>query len=368
MKIRHLILLSAALAGASPFLPPLAQSIHAAGDAETIGTPDSIVEKIASLLDGDDGSDDGDPKVVAAGWKQKLVTLDGLIADFRKHYAGHSLRWDVLFFEANSFEIRATLHLELPKTARPSSEIFAEILAAPDASEDIKAQSSAARLGHMADAVHDKKLALGVWEKLFAEHLAAFPEMEDNAMLSDARIELVSELDAPRLGAVLEELAKSPTSEIAEIAKARIIHEKMLTDLKSNPFELAFKALDGTDVDIAKWRGKVVLIHFWANWNSPSTTQIPALLKTYTTLHEKGLEIVGISLDEENDTLKQTLQTKKMAWPQYFDGKGWESPLARKYDVEVIPTIWLLNKKGMVVDTDAGEGYEAKIERLLAEE
>ena len=368
MKLRHIAIL-AAVAAALPLLSPLVQKIHATVVESSASKPETLVEEIVAVLDESDGEENISPTALTEIWKKKLLTLDARIADFRKRYPDHPLRWDVLFHEANSFEIRTTLHLDLPKTARPSGEIFTEILAAPDASKDIKAQASAARLGHMADDAHDKKIALPVWEKMLAEHLAAFPEMEDNTMLADARIELVSELDAPRLAAVLEELAKSPNAEIAELANARILHEKTLADLRSKPFDLAFKAIDGTEVDLAKMRGKVVLVDFWASWNAPSAAQSAPLLKAYTKLHSKGFEIIGISLDDEASTLKTSLAEQKIPWPQHFDGKGWESPLARKYAIESIPTLWLLNKKGMIVDTTATAGdFEEKIERLLAEE
>ncbi len=367
MKLRHIAILIA-IAAVLPFLSPLVQKIHATVVESTASKPEALVEEIAAVLDENDGEENIAPEALAEIWKKKLVTLDERIADFRKRYPDHPLRWDVLFHEANSFEIRANLHLKLPKTARPSGEIFTEILAAPDASKDIKAQASVARLSHMADDAHDKKIALPVWEKTLAEHLAAFPDTEDNVMLAEARIELVSELDAPRLAAVLEELAKSPTAEIAEMANDRILHEKTLADLRSKPFDLAFKALDGTEVDLAKMRGKVVLVDFWATWCGPCMSELPKVLTTYTKLHDKGFEIIGISLDEDADALKQIIKSKKIPWPQSFDGKGWESPLAKKYAIQAIPTMWLVNKKGMIVDTAASGDFEEKIERLLAEE
>jgi hypothetical protein len=56
-----------------------------------------------------------------------------------------------------------------------------------------------------------------------------------------------------------------------------------------------------------------------------------------------------------------------MTWPQYFDGSGWENPYAKKYGIDGIPAMWLVNKKGMVVETNAHDDLAAKVEKLLGE-
>jgi hypothetical protein len=56
-----------------------------------------------------------------------------------------------------------------------------------------------------------------------------------------------------------------------------------------------------------------------------------------------------------------------MTWPQFFDGKGWGNEFGKKYGISGIPTMWLINKQGMVVDTSARGGLAEKVEKLLAE-
>jgi hypothetical protein len=95
--------------------------------------------------------------------------------------------------------------------------------------------------------------------------------------------------------------------------------------------------------------------------------ELPNVKSTYTKLHPKGMEIVGISLDQEKDKLEETLKEEKMDWPQYFDGKGWKNDLAKEYGIQSIPAMWLVDKKGVLRDLNARDGLDEKVEKLLAE-
>jgi thiol-disulfide isomerase/thioredoxin len=316
---------------------------------------------------------EGDPddvqteKEMAEAWQKRLVQIDQLIADFRKRFPQDPLRWRASFLEANVREIREELKLPVAKGSRTIAEIYAEIMNAPDADAETKAQASSARLLALADQVGEKKMPVADWETQLANHMKQFPMHEENIMLVELRLVLVEETAKARLTPLLEELAKSTNPEIAELAKTRLETEKVMAELKSKPLDLKFTALDGREVDLAKLRGKVVLVDFWATWCGPCMVGVPELVKTYQQWKDKGFEIVGISLDEEEAELKRVVKQKQMTWPQYFDGKGWENPYAKKYNVEGIPTMWLVNKQGMVVDTEAEEDLAAKVEKLLAE-
>jgi hypothetical protein len=95
--------------------------------------------------------------------------------------------------------------------------------------------------------------------------------------------------------------------------------------------------------------------------------ELPNVLKAYKELHSKGFEIVGISLDSDKAELEGFVKAKGMEWPQYFDGKGWQNEISSKYGINSIPAMWLLNKKGMVVSTNARGGLEEMVTKLLAE-
>ena len=122
---------------------------------------------------------------------------------------------------------------------------------------------------------------------------------------------------------------------------------------------MKFTALDGREVDLSKMKGKVVLIDFWATWCEPCVLEIPSVKKTYNALHAKGFEIIRISMDSDNKKLEDFIAKSDMPWPQFFDGKGWQTSLAKEHGISSIPAMWLIDKEGNLVDqnarTDTGE-------------
>ena len=130
--------------------------------------------------------------------------------------------------------------------------------------------------------------------------------------------------------------------------------------------QIKFKAVDGNEVDISKMQGKVVLIDFWATWCGPCMGELPNVLDVYKKYHDKGFEIVGISFDRDIESLQKVTKERGMTWPQYFDGKMWDNDFSAYYGIQGIPTVWLVDKEGKVVDTEArGSELGDKVKKLL---
>jgi len=122
------------------------------------------------------------------------------------------------------------------------------------------------------------------------------------------------------------------------------------------------KDLTGKPLSIANYKGKVVLIDFWATWCGPCVKDLPSVLEVYHKYHDKGFEIVGISLDRQQDKakLENFIKEKNMPWPQFYDGQYWNNKLSTKYGVNSIPATYLLDGEGKII----GKGDEIRGERL----
>jgi thiol-disulfide isomerase/thioredoxin len=130
--------------------------------------------------------------------------------------------------------------------------------------------------------------------------------------------------------------------------------------------EIKFKAIDGNEVDISKMQGKVVLSDFWATWCGPCMMELPNVLDVYRKYHSKGFEIIGISFDRDIESFKKVIKERGMSWPQYFDGKIWDNDFGVYFGIQGIPTMWLVDKDGKVVDTEpGGPQLGNKVKKLL---
>src|SRR5258706_153896 len=129
--------------------------------------------------------------------------------------------------------------------------------------------------------------------------------------------------------------------------KAKAIQTQLVEGTKFPDFNE--KDLTGKPLSIANYKGKIVLVDFWATWCGPCVGELPNVLKTYEKYHDKGFEIVGISLDSDKAKLTSFMEMQKMTWRQYFDGKGWGNKLAGKYGVGSIPATYLLDGEGKII-------------------
>jgi peroxiredoxin len=126
------------------------------------------------------------------------------------------------------------------------------------------------------------------------------------------------------------------------------------------------KDLVGNPLSVSKYEDKVVLVEFWATWCVPCVAELPNIIKAYNKHHSDGFEVIGISLDQDEQKLKIFLKAKEISWAQYFDGKGWQNKLAAKYGIDSAPATFLLDRQGKIIGQDlGGEALEEALTKAL---
>ena len=124
----------------------------------------------------------------------------------------------------------------------------------------------------------------------------------------------------------------------------------------------------GELVSLASLKGKVTIIDFWASWCRPCRIENPNLVRLYKRMHDKGLEIVGVSLDKNQSSWTRAIEDDGLSWNHISNLKYWRDPIALLYGVRSIPAAFVLNKDGVIVAKNLrGAQLDAKIEELLNE-
>lgn len=160
----------------------------------------------------------------------------------------------------------------------------------------------------------------------------------------------------------------SPDGSTVRVVPTEYVPPKVPLYIGAEAPDFSFESLQGEEISLSQYRGKVVLLDFWASWCLPCVVAMPKMKSLYEAYHDEGLEIIGINLDLSREQALDFVQHFELPWPQYWDGKGYDSELAVLFRVKAIPMLYLIDQQGIIRGKWLGlaeEEVKSTIEELL---
>lgn len=180
---------------------------------------------------------------------------------------------------------------------------------------------------------------------------AATPELTDRMLAAALAMDTPA---APRVKAMQEQVTAS-----------RKLQEKV-----GKPFAIDGTTPDGTAFSTEAWKGKVVLVDFWATWCGPCVASLPEIEALYAKHHERGFEIVGVSNDFSLDALTKFVKQRNIPWTITFDASAAQQhqwhPTTTSLGIVGIPHMMLIGRDGALISADARAALVELVEKAMA--
>ncbi|MBA3681262.1 MAG: AhpC/TSA family protein [Bacteroidetes bacterium] len=214
-----------------------------------------------------------------------------------------------------------------------------------------------------------------IFEKPFNEIMNSF-----NATISEkitknpdkyASMIAIQGMEPDKFGDLYKKLDEGLNKKYPSDKGVKMFHEvvsKMLaTTIGQKAPEIVLPTPDDKELALSSFRGKIVLVDFWASWCGPCRKEMPNVVKAYAKYKDKGFEIYGVSLDQDKGRWLEAIQKDGITWPQVSDLKYWDSYAAKLYAVEGIPYTVLLDKEGKIIAKNLrGADLEKAIEKAIS--
>lgn len=169
----------------------------------------------------------------------------------------------------------------------------------------------------------------------------------------------------------LKQINKAMDASISESVYVKKLaeREKLLSNLQPGMPAPEFTMNDtiGNPVTLSSFKGKVVLVDFWASWCGPCRAENPNVVKAFKKFGPKGFTVLGVSLDKDKDKWIAAIAKDELTWTHVSDLQYWQNAAAKQYGVMSIPANFLLDKEGKIIASDLrAEKLDQKLEEIFA--
>lgn len=160
---------------------------------------------------------------------------------------------------------------------------------------------------------------------------------------------------------------KYPDLEYVRAFSLRLSDAKKLLPGAEAP-DFILKTPEGKDVALSSFRGKIIMIDFWASWCKPCRAENPNVVKLYNKYNQKGFEIIGVSLDKTKEEWVNAIKSDGLKWTHVSDLQFWNSLVVKLYGIQGIPQTILVDKDGKIIAKGLrGKALESKLEEIFGE-
>ena len=204
--------------------------------------------------------------------------------------------------------------------------------------------------------------------------LTQHPDTDFSLMLLES-ITLQKEFDAKLANEILEKIPNKISNRQYNIEVMQKINfninnalSKAVVEVNSIAPDFTAPDPEGNQITLSEILGKVTILDFWASWCRPCRVENPNFVKLYDKYHEKGLNIISVSLDRENQKSRwiKAIEKDNLSWYNVSNLKYWQDPVALMYNITSIPATFILDDKGTIIATRLrGSALEKKIDELF---